>query len=117
MLGVFYGKLPLTGKEFFSSSNHMLVIFVSNATNSYTGFNASYSLIERKAGVNVAAIVVPLLCLVLVALLLVGVFLYCRRKKKNKGESGNSRRTVHFSNLTAHIVTSPSENETESHGD
>ena len=48
MLGVFYGNLPLTGKEFFSSSNHMLVIFVSSATNSYTGFNASYSLIERK---------------------------------------------------------------------
>ena len=45
---VFYGTLPPTWKEFFSSSNHMLVIFVSNATDSYTGFNASYSLVERK---------------------------------------------------------------------
>ena len=48
VLGVFYGNLPPTWKEFLSSSNHMLVIFVSNATDSYTGFNASYSLIERK---------------------------------------------------------------------
>ena len=48
VLGVFYGNLPLAGREFFSSSNHMLVIFLSNATDSYTGFNASYSLIERK---------------------------------------------------------------------
>ena len=48
VLGVFYGNLPPTWEEFFSSSNHMLVIFVSNATDSYTGFKASYSLIERK---------------------------------------------------------------------
>ncbi|XP_015773686.1 PREDICTED: uncharacterized protein LOC107351896 [Acropora digitifera] len=27
----------------------MLVIFVSNATDSYTGFNASYNFIERRA--------------------------------------------------------------------
>ena len=46
--GVFCGNLPPTWKEFFSSSNHMLVIFVSNATDSYTGFNASHSLIERR---------------------------------------------------------------------
>ncbi|XP_067027791.1 zinc metalloproteinase nas-39-like isoform X2 [Acropora muricata] len=49
VLGVFYGNLPPPWKEFFSSSNHMLVIFVSNATGSYTGFKASCSLIERRA--------------------------------------------------------------------
>ena len=48
VLGVFYGSLPPPGKEFYSSSSHMLVIFVSNATDSYTGFNASYSFIERR---------------------------------------------------------------------
>ena len=47
VLGVFYGNLPPAWKELYSSSNHMLVIFVSNATDSYTGFNASYSFIER----------------------------------------------------------------------
>ncbi|XP_067028775.1 CUB and sushi domain-containing protein 3-like isoform X3 [Acropora muricata] len=187
VLGVFHGNLPPTWKELYSSSNHMLVIFVSNATDSYTGFNASYSFIERRetpaptisttkqrpyviswtytenhlstngdlneesgknnqkgqsdeeAGANVAAIVVPLSGLVLVALLLVGVFFYCRRKRKRKGESGKPRDTVHFrttgeettlvenptydltvnhsdmtrrgeSNLTAHATTSTSEN-------
>ena len=48
VLGVFYGSPPPPGKEFYSSSNHMLVIFVSNATDSYTGFNASYNFIERR---------------------------------------------------------------------
>ena len=48
VLGVFYGSLPPPGKELYSSSNHMLVIFVSNATDSYTGFNASYSFIESR---------------------------------------------------------------------
>ena len=48
VLGVFYGSLPPPGKEFYSSSSHMLVIFVSNATDSYAGFNASYSFIERR---------------------------------------------------------------------
>ena len=48
VLGVFYGSPPPPGKEFYSSSNHMLVIFVSNATDSYTGFNASYSFIESR---------------------------------------------------------------------
>ncbi|XP_015754314.1 PREDICTED: CUB and zona pellucida-like domain-containing protein 1 [Acropora digitifera] len=48
VLGVIYGNLPPTWKEFFSSSNQILVIFVSNATDSHTGFKASYSLIERK---------------------------------------------------------------------
>ncbi|KAK2550156.1 Zinc metalloproteinase nas-39 [Acropora cervicornis] len=161
VLGVFYGSLPPPGKELYSSSNHMLVIFVSNATDSYTGFNASYSFIESRAtpaptisttkqrpdviwskytenqlstnddlneesrknkqkrqsyeeGVNVVAIVVPLSGLVIVALSLAGAFLYFRRRlKKSKGESGNSRRTVHFSNLTANVITSPSENANE----
>jgi len=48
VLGVFHGSLSPPGKELYSSSNHMLVIFVSNATDSYTGFNASYSFIERR---------------------------------------------------------------------
>ncbi|XP_044163813.1 uncharacterized protein LOC122948184, partial [Acropora millepora] len=48
VLGVFYGSLPPPGKEFYSSSNHMLVVFVSKATDSYTGFNASYNFIERR---------------------------------------------------------------------
>ena len=48
VLGVFYGNLPPAWKELHSSSNHMLVIFVSNATDSYTGFNASYSFIEGR---------------------------------------------------------------------
>ena len=48
VLGVFYGSPPPPGKEFCPSSNHMLVIFVSNATDSYTGFNASYNFIERR---------------------------------------------------------------------
>ena len=48
VLGVFYGNLPPAWNELYSSSNHMLVMFVSNATDSYTGFNASYSFIERR---------------------------------------------------------------------
>ena len=48
VLGVFHGSLSPPGREFYSSSSHMLVIFVSNATDSYTGFNASYSFIERR---------------------------------------------------------------------
>ena len=48
VLGVFHGSLPPPGKEFYSSSNHMLVVFESKATDSYTGFNASYNFIERR---------------------------------------------------------------------
>ncbi|XP_015780328.1 PREDICTED: uncharacterized protein LOC107358223 [Acropora digitifera] len=47
-------------------------------------------------GVNVVTIAIPLLGLVLVALFLVGGFLYCRRKRKRKGESVHSRDTAHF---------------------
>ncbi|XP_044170591.1 uncharacterized protein LOC122954610 isoform X3 [Acropora millepora] len=114
VLGVFYGSLPPPGNEFYSSSNHMLVVFVSKATDSYTGFNASYNFIEKRAtpstytenqstnedlneerGVNVVAIVAPLSGLVLVALSLAGVFLYCKSK------------------VTANVTTSPSENANE----
>ena len=42
VLGVFYGSLLPPRKGIYSSSNHLLVIFVSNATASLTGFNASY---------------------------------------------------------------------------
>ena len=48
VLGVFHGNLPPPWKELYSSSSHMLVVFVSNATDSYTGFNASYNFIERR---------------------------------------------------------------------
>ncbi|XP_015754342.1 PREDICTED: uncharacterized protein LOC107333990 isoform X2 [Acropora digitifera] len=166
VLGVFYGNLPPAWKELYSSSNHMLVIFVSNASDSYTGFNASYSFIERTAtpaptilttkqrpdvisstyteihlsttddlneesgknkqkrqsdeeGVNVVAIVVPLSGLVLVALLLVGVFFYCRRKRNRKGESGNPRDTVHFRTTGAEttLVENPTYDLTVNHSD
>ncbi|XP_067027270.1 uncharacterized protein [Acropora muricata] len=183
VLGVFHGSLSPPGREFYSSSSHMLVIFVSNATDSYTGFNASYSFIERRAtppptisttnqrpdvistnfistkvpssttytrdqlstnddfteergrkkqkrqsdeeGVNVVAIAIPLLCLVLVALLLVGGFLYCRRTEKAKAtllENPFYDLTVNLSdlersnddkgesNLTENAITSTSEN-------
>ena len=48
VLGIFYGSLPPPWKEFYSSSNHMLVVFVSKATDSYTGFYASYNFIEKR---------------------------------------------------------------------
>ncbi|XP_068715306.1 uncharacterized protein [Montipora foliosa] len=42
VLGVFYGSLLPPRKGIYSSSNHLLVIFVSNAIASLSGFNASY---------------------------------------------------------------------------
>ncbi|XP_067026612.1 cubilin-like [Acropora muricata] len=153
--------IPFPFSFFSTTKQRPYVIFVLNATDSYTGFNASYSFIERRAtsapiisttkqrpgvisstytkkqwstnedlneetgknkqkrqsdeeGVNVVAIVVPLSGLVLVTLSLAGVFLCCRRRlKKSKGEIGNSRHTIHCSNVTANVITSPSEDANE----
>ena len=42
VLGVFYGGHPPPEKGIYSSSNRMFIIFKSDKTDSYTGFNASY---------------------------------------------------------------------------
>ena len=57
VLGLFRGSQPLRQRELNSSSNHMLVIFESKATDSYTGFNASYSFFERRGKGNFCFVV------------------------------------------------------------
>ena len=42
VLGVFYGGNPPSKEGIHSSSNHMFVIFISDKSASYTGFNAFY---------------------------------------------------------------------------
>ena len=42
VLGVFCGSHPPPEEGIYSSSNHMFVIFKSNRSGSYTGFEASY---------------------------------------------------------------------------
>ena len=42
VLGVFYGGRPPPEEGIYSSSNHMFVIFKSDKSVSYTGFEASY---------------------------------------------------------------------------
>ena len=41
-LGVFYGKHPPPTRGIYSSSNQIFVMFISDSSVSYTGFNASY---------------------------------------------------------------------------
>ena len=48
LLGVFYGGHPPPKKGIQSSSNKMFVIFKSDNTDSYAGFNASYNAVRTQ---------------------------------------------------------------------
>ena len=49
VFGVFYGGHPPPKEGIYSSSNHMFVIFKSDETGSYTGFNASYYAVDKSS--------------------------------------------------------------------
>ena len=50
MLGVFYGGHPPPKEGIYSSSSRMFLIFKSDKNDSYTGFNASYIVVNTETG-------------------------------------------------------------------
>ena len=56
VLGVFYGDHPPPKEGIYTSSNHMFVIFKSDKTGSYTGFNASYYSVNISGKCNFSVV-------------------------------------------------------------